>query len=189
MGKQDNALRQTAIPFTANVWGYNRSTDSDNSIANNTTATLGDLANFQTSVGTLQLINPVRFLQPRYGNLIEANLNIYLAIGVGDIPTFCRLAIGYFQSGSYSAQTSYTDSEINTSHQIITGRTTPYSIGGGLLSQQKLNLLPAMYKRGDARFNEDGFVLLIVFDHAPSTAPLFALDKLEVDCSMQLGQV
>lgn len=193
MGQADANLRTGAIPYYANIWGYNRASLSDKAIVpdpNDTSGfypTLGDLANFEPTIGTLSTINPIRVLQPHYGNIIEANLNLAITLTSGEPQRQLRIAIGTFSS-RYTAQTSYTDLYINTSHQQISGQAAPYTIpAAGTFSLNKLNLKPAMYKRGSSNFLEDAFVLLLCFDKAPSTATGFSLTRCEIDCTMQMG--
>lgn len=189
MGSQDHALRSTAIPYYANIWGYNRSANSDYDISSGTN--IGDLTNLLPSsyfgAGTPQEINPIRILQPQYGDIIEANLNLKFTLASAEAARELRIAIGYFGS-NYAAQTSYTDAEITTSHRKITGQDSPFSIAaGGSFSLQRTNLYPAMYHRGDANFLDDAFVLLLVFDQAPSNGSGWTFTKCEVDCTMQMG--
>lgn len=184
MGSRDLALRETAIPFYANVWGYNRNEQSDQSIMQATN--LGDLTNF-ASAGTLSRINAIRVLQPQWGDLIEANLNLKFTLASAEAARQLRIGIGNFSSG-YTAQTSYTEAFIDSQHKLITGRTTPYSISAaGTFNQSKINLQPALYHQDDAQFVRDAFVLLLVFDQAPSTGSGWSFDKFEINCSAKLG--
>lgn len=189
MGFQDQALRKTAIPYYANIWGYNRNQYSDYDIS--TSSVSGDLANLIPSSyfgsGTIQTINPIRVLQPQYGDIIEANLNLRFKLATAESARELRIAIGYF-SDRYTAQTTYTDDEIQFSHQQITGRSDPFTIAAAsTFSTQRINLYPAMYHRGDARFKDDAFVLLLCFDQAPSKGTGYTFTKFEVDCTMQMG--
>ena len=188
MGSQDLALRKTAIPYYANVWGYNRGDDSDYDISN--TSYRGDLYNLAPSsyfAGTPQQVNPIRVLQPQYGDIVEANLNLRFKLATAEGERQLRIAIGYFSS-RYTAQTSYTDAEITASHRQITGRDSAYTIApASTLSIQRLNLYPGMYHRGDARFKDDAFVVLLCFDKAPSNGSGYTFTKFEIDCTMQMG--
>lgn len=188
MGAQDLALRKTAIPYYANVWGYNRSDDSDADISN--TSYRGDLNNLAPSSyfgGTPQQINAIRVLQPIYGDVIEANLNIRFTLATAEGARQLRIGIGYF-SDRYTAQTTYTDSELTAMHRQITGRDAAFSIApAGTFSIQRLNLYPAMYHRGDSRFKDDAFVVLLAFDQAPSNGSGWTFTKFDIDCTMQMG--
>lgn len=189
MGNQDLALRQTAIPYYANVWGYNRSTYSDYDISN--TSVPGDLSCMMPSSYTgqtaISTVNAIRVLQPQYGDIIEANLNLKFTMASSEGARQFRVAIGKF-SDLYTAQTSYTDSEIMASHRQITGRDAAFSIApGGSFTLQRTNLYPSMYHRGNTNFRNDAFVVLLCFDSAPSKGSGYTFTKFEVDCTMQMG--
>lgn len=189
MGSQDLALRKTAVPYYANVWGYNRGeqSDQDISLSNN----IGDLVNLIPASyfgsGTIQQINPVRVLQPQYGDIIEANLNLKFSMASAEGPRKFRIAIGEFAS-RYTAETSYTGAYIDESHRKITGRDSPYEISAaGSFIVPRLNLYPGMYHRGDTEFRDDAFVVLLVWDQAPSKGAGYTFTKFEIDCTMQMG--
>lgn len=188
MGSQDLALRKSAIPYYANPIGYNRSETSDQAIVG-TDGTGGgsDLQPFQPTYGTPSTINAIRVLQPQYGDIIEANLNIRFKLATADTARQLRIAIGYFSS-LYTAQTTYTDAEITASHRAITGRDTAFTIApASTFNIQRLNLYPGMYHRGEARFVDDAFVVLLCFDTAPTTGSGYSFTRFEIDCTMQMG--
>lgn len=188
MGTQNNALRKTAIPFSANAFGYNRQTSSDQDIGSGSSSNDDIGYYFRPTYGTPSTINPIRILLPYYGDIIEANLNLAFQLASAESARKLRIAIGTFTADGITPTTSYTDDFINASHQLITGLTAPFSISAaGGFSQNKLNLFPAMYKRGNANFVEDMFVLLLVFDVAPSVGSGWAFTKCEIDCTMQMG--
>ncbi len=188
MGQNDKALRKSAIPYYANIWGYNRNQYSDQAIGGEQASiNSSDLQPFQITYGTPSTINPVRVLQPHYGELIECNLQLAFHLATAEAPRQFRVAIGYFSS-RYTAQTSYSEDYINADHKLITGKITPYSIGaGGSFSANKLNLLPALYKNGHSLFKEDAFVVLLCFDQAPSTGAGWLLSRFEVGATAQMG--
>lgn len=189
MGLQDRALRSAAVPYYANVWGYNRGEQSDQNISS--ANDFGDLVNLIPASffgsGTIQTINPVRVLQPQYGDIIEANLNLKFSMASAEGARKFRIAIGKFDD-RYTAETSYSEAYINASHSKITGRDSPYTIPpASTFSVPRVNLYPAMYHRGDADFRDDAFVVLLVFDQAPSKGTGYTFTKFEVDCTMQMG--
>lgn len=191
MGSQDLALRKTAIPYYANVWGYNRRTESDYDISDTTVP--GDLSNMLPSSysgqSAISTVNAIRVIQPQYGDIIEANLNIRFTLASAESARQFRVAIGKFSS-RYTAETSYSEDYINASHKLITGRSSPYAIAAaGTFAVPRLNLYPGMYHRGDAEFKDDAFVVLLVFDRAPSKGSGYTFTKFEVDCTMQMGLV
>lgn len=189
MGQSDLALRKTAIPYYANVWGYNRRTNSDYDISDTTVP--GDLSCMMPSSYSgqtaISAVNAIRVLQPQYGDIIEANLNIKFTMASAEGARQLRIAIGKF-SDLYTAQTSYTSDEITASHRAITGRDDPFAIApGGSFNLPRTNLYQAMYHRGDANFCNDAFVVLLCFDQAPSKGSGYTFTKFEVDCTMQMG--
>lgn len=189
MGSQDLALRKTAIPYYANVWGYNRRTNSDYDISDTTVP--GDLSCMMPSSYTgqtaISTINAIRVLQPQYGDIIEANLNIKFTMASAEGARQFRVAIGTF-SDLYTAQTSYTEDQITASHRAITGKDSAYDIApGGSFTLPRTNLYQAMYHRGDSNFRNDAFVILLCFDQAPSKGTGYTFTKFEVDCTMQMG--
>ncbi len=189
MGAQDLALRKEAIPYYANVWGYNRRTNSDYDISDTTVP--GDLSSMMPSSYTgqtaISTINAIRVLQPQYGDIIEANLNIKFTMASAEGARQFRVAIGKF-SDLYTAQTSYTDAEITASHRAITGRDTAFAIApAGSFTLPRTNLYQAMYHRGETNFRDDAFVVLLCFDTAPSKGSGYTFTKFEVDCTMQMG--
>lgn len=192
MGSQDLALRKTAIPYYANVWGYNRGQQSDEDISLPFSGTYtGDLSPMiPTSYNgdsAISAVNAIRVLQPQYGDIIEANLNLKFSLASAESAREFRIAIGYF-SGLYTAQTSYSEDYIDQSHRKITGRDSPYTIAAaGSFNIQRLNLYPAMYHDGDSEYRDDAFVVLLCFDQAPSKGSGYTFTKFEIDCTMQMG--
>ncbi len=189
MGSQDLALRKTAIPYYANVWGYNRRNNSDYDISD--TSVPGDLSCMMPSSYTgqtaISAVNAIRVLQPQYGDIIEANLNVKFTLASAEGARQFRIAIGKF-SDLYTAQTSYTEAEITASHRAITGRDSPFAIApAGSFTLPRTNLYQAMYHRGDTNFRNDAFVVLLCFDSAPSKGTGYTFTKFEVDCTMQMG--
>ena len=189
MSVQDQALRKTAIPYYANVWGYNRGQFSDQNISS--ASNIGDLSSlvpssytYQTAIST---VNAIRVLQPQYGDIIEANLNLSFTLASAEGARQFRVAVGKF-SGLYARETSYSEDYINESHAKITGRNSPYDIApAGSFSVNRLNLFPALYHEGDAEYRDDAFVVLLCFDTAPSKGTGWGFTKFEVDCTMQMG--
>ena len=189
MGSQDLALRDRAIPYYANVWGYNRTSTSDQAILSGTdgTGSGSDLATFQPTFGTPGLINTIRVLQPQYGDIIEANLNIKFKLATADAARQLRIGIGYYSS-QYTPQATYTEQELAVMHQKITGRSTPFTIpAASTFDLKRLNLEPGMYHRGHARFRDDAFVVVLAFDTAPTVGSGYSFTRFEIDCTMQMG--
>lgn len=190
MGEFDNTPRAEAIPYYANIWGYNRTQNSDTFIDLGTPR--GDLNNLAPSsygggVGSPAQINPVRVLQPAYGAILNATLTIRFKLANAEAARQLRIAVGYFAS-RYDAETTYTSDYLDESHLKITGRETPFTIpAGGWFDYRKLNLTPAMYQRGHARFLPDAFVIVLAFDSAPSNGTGWQFAKFEVNCTATMG--
>ncbi len=188
MGASDQALRSTAIPYYANVWGYNRTSTSDQYIVGTDgTGGASDLQAFQPTYGGLSQINAIRVLQPQYGDIIEANLNLKFTLAAAEGARTLQIGIGYF-SDAYTAQTSYSLDELVTMHQKLTGRGSPYTIPpASTFRLPRLNLYPAMYHRGHSRFRDDAFVVVLNFDQAPSVGSGWSFERFDIDCTMQMG--
>jgi hypothetical protein len=189
VGSQDKALRKTAIPYYANVWGYNRGQFSDENISS--ADRIGDLSKMQPSdyftQTSIAAVNAIRVLQPQYGDIIEANLNLRFRTANAEGARLFRIAIGYFD-GLYDAETSYTEDYITASHRKITGRDAPYNIPpASSLSVPRLNLQPDMYHDGDSQYRDDAFVVLLCFDQAPSKGAGYEFTKFDIECTMQMG--
>lgn len=138
----------------------------------------------QTAIST---VNAIRVLQPQYGDIVQANLNVKFTLASAEGARQLRIAIGKF-SDLYTAQTSYTDAEITASHRMITGRDAPFSIApAGSFTLPRTNLYQAMYHQGDSNYRSDAFVVLLCFDTAPSKGTGYTFTKFEVDCTMQMG--
>lgn len=189
MSVRDKALRSTAIPYYANVWGYNRGQFSDENISS--ANDIGDLSalvpssySYSTSISA---VNAIRVLQPQYGDIIEANLNLAFQMRSTEGARQFRIAIGKF-NGLYARETSYSESYIAESFAKITGRNEPYTIApGNSFSFARLNLAKGLYHRGDSDYRADAFVVLLVWDQAPSKAGNYAFTKFDVECTMQMG--
>lgn len=189
MSFTDKALRSTAIPYYANVWGYNRSQFSDENISS--ANDIGDLSALVPSSYTystsISAVNAIRVLQPQYGDIIEANLNLAFTLASAEGARQFRVAIGKF-TGLYTRETSYSEAYIAESFAKITGRNEPYAIApGGSFSFARLNLAPGLYHEGDDEYRDDAFVLLLCFDQAPSKGSGYTFTKFEIDCTMQMG--
>lgn len=188
MGAEDKALRGSAIPYYANVWGYNHTSTSDIAITSaDGTGNSSDLGTFQPTYGSPSTVNAIRVLQPQYGDIIEANLNLKFKLATAEGARKFRVAIGYFSS-RYTAETSYDETYITNSHRKLTGRDLPFDIApASTFNIQRLNLYPGMYHRGNALFKDDAFVVLLCFDSAISVGSGYSFTRFEVDCTMQMG--
>lgn len=114
----------------------------------------------------------LRILQPHYGQLIECKLDINMSFASADNGIGFYAAIGTFASmaQTYIQNLSYTQSQLDQSWAKINGHTAHIPVTSGSINAKGINLLPALYKYGDANYFEDAFVLLLCFDKTPTPA-------------------
>lgn len=169
MSKGDKALRSKAIPFESTTF---------NSIGGILSLDFGS---------SLEQLNALAYTRPFAGDLVEARFTMSLTAPPGEAFTM-RIALGRFSDDTLEIDDTYTDFEIGQSHTAITGRAAPYSVSAGAtLFLDELDLMKGMPKRGDADFNADGFVVLLVLGSAPVDADGFTLNTLRCLCSAQMG--
>lgn len=169
MSKGDLALRNKAIPFEAT-----------------TINSVGGILSLQFGSAMLQF-NALAFARPYMADLVEARFTLSLTAPPGEGFNL-RIAVGEFSTVDYEIETEYTEAFINSSHRRITGRDSAYNVAaGGTLFLDELNLMHDLPKRGDADFDPDGFVVLLVLDSAPSDGDGFTLNTLRCLCSAQMG--
>lgn len=172
----DKSTRVTAIPFTAMSYGLNLGISNQEDTV--------QLVDWTTGIGIASpALRVMRLTKPDRGNLIQAYLNLFMRVGSS---LTAKVAIGRFASDGISVVTP-TQAEIDAGHLALTGTSTPFASSGSNLFIDGLNLLPKMYRKGDANYNEDGFVLIIQFsrDLTSSDYPT----RFEVACSMQMGLI
>lgn len=134
-----------------------------------------------TIVSSTRLLAIIRCCTPYGTNLIEAHLNLTMTCAT---PLSVKVGIGYFDIDDITAIESY--SNINQQHEFLTGSSSAIASSGGTLFIDGLNLYPLIPKRGDANFNEDGFVVLLQFDRLRSGD---TLKKFEMICSSLMGLI
>lgn len=191
---QDRNARGKAVPFRGSIWGFNYFDGAEKSLSRQTF----DLANSGpsdvstlvggygvVSVTPLQL-NPIRILQPHYGQIISCYLDFSITFNSADNGMQCWIAIGNFTSGApnWTVNTSYTTAYITQSWTQINGKSTPLTVSGGSIAPNTLNLTPALYPSTSSSFVPEAFVLLIYFSRTP-TASGFNLNYLNVHASVQ----
>jgi len=126
------------------------------------------------------LIVVIRCCTPRHANLVEAHLNMQITVASA---TTVKIGIGRWSG--YQAVTP-TEAEINASHKILAGTDTAFASSAGTLFIDGLNLLPQIPRRGDATFNEDGFVIIMKFSRSRTGD---TLKKFEPICSALMGLI
>jgi len=130
---------------------------------------------------------PIRLTRPHGGEVVEAYLSMQIHAAAASGFT-ARLMIGRFSDSNLTASSTYTEAEIADGHLKLTGTNAAFSvIAGGTLYIDDLNILPGIPVPGDTDYNEDGFVLAIVFGAAPAITSGWNLDAFRVTCSAQMG--
>ena len=133
------------------------------------------------------LIVPVRCSTPDRGELIEAHLNLLInVIAATDI----YVGVGQFDTDGITAKPVYAPSEVIAMHKRLTGSEAPISSSSGVLFIDGMNVFPLIPKQGDAAFNQDGFVLLFLFNRSRNNlVGNDTIKRFEVVCSAQMGLV
>ena len=180
MGTSNLALRPTAIPFRS-LW-YD-DTSLGNRFGSGVGEISGDLSG-KVSTGFM------RFTRPLKGDIIEARLTWQAVTAFGDLAEI-RLGLGTFASDGVTA-VAPSEATLARQHKIITGYTAPLSWGSqDVIFIDGLNLTPVIPKRGEADFNEDGFVLYVEilskYGGADTGGGAYTVYEFKIDCSVQIG--
>lgn len=170
----DKSTRKDAIPFSAYSW---QGSGTDGFVFVPYDA--------NTIISEDETLAIIRCTTPYGGNLVEAHLNLQINC---DDPLGVKVAIGYFDTDDVTAFTTYSDTFIDTQHEFLTGSSADIVSTGGVLFIDGLNIYPKIPKRGEANFNEEGFVLLLKFDRV-RVFDDDVLKKFEVSASTLLGLI
>lgn len=166
----DKKTRDSAIPFEATPF-------TTSAIGDNGTMDAGKLISSDTLV-------VIRMCKPDRGDLIEAHLNLQMTVNSA---LNVKVAIGRFASDGFNAVSSYTQAEIDASHQRITGSSAAIASSGNLLLVDGVNIFPEIPNADDANYSRDGFVLLLQFSRARTSNDI--LRRFNVMASAQMGLV
>lgn len=130
----------------------------------------------------------VRILTPAKGDLIEARLTLNAVAPDTGLFDF-YIYIGEFDTDGITPKT-LTTAEKMASWKRLTGFDEPILYGmQDNIYFDGLNLFPELPKRGDAKFNEDAFIIgFEMFIKNPPSSP-FVLYDFHVDCSVQMAEV
>lgn len=214
MGSLDRQIRNEAVTMRANVFGHNYMDETEYDLTKGAYTVSGGYSDLCPLVGirttdgaaitpTPQAINSIRIMQPHQGELVECYID-YVQVryvtndgytepkGGGNSMSF---AIGDFTNNDFTTpRTSYTSQEVMDSWKRISGRSTGITrVPGGeaVTYATRINLLPELIKAGNAKFVEDGFNLLLVFnngliapDGTAGTGFDFKLESLRIVQSM-----
>jgi hypothetical protein len=172
MSQSDKGTRETAIPFVANPFGLNIGLPNQSD----------SIQIFDgTSYIATTALRVVRLTKPERGNLIQAYLNLFMAVS----PSLtAKIAIGRFDTDGITAVIP-TQAEIDAGHLRLTGTNTPIASSGGALTIDGINLVSLIPKKGEANYSADGFVLIVQFSRDLTSSD--AIRRFEVSCSMQMG--
>jgi hypothetical protein len=165
----DKATRNKAIPFEALAFDE------------------ADLNLFRSDFVSVAQVVPIRVTKPYQAELVEAYLSIQLH-AANSTGFSVRVLIGRFSGVDYAADSVYTEAEIAAGHRKLTGVDTPIAVAaGGTLFIDNLSLLQALPQPGDATYDADAFVIVFVFNAAPTTTTGWNLDAFRVTGSGQMG--
>ena len=144
MSLSDLRLRESAVPYYANVWGYNRNAQSDVDISQSDGQ--GDLAPLIGQFGSpIYPQTPVRIMRPYYGSITQAYLTMQLTLGTNQ-PSAVNIWIGRGTTRSIGHPTEaapeVSEDILKADHAKL-GLTSPYTVSAGqTLLIKRLNLMP-----------------------------------------------
>lgn len=170
-GLSDRTLREKAVPFEALPWS-----DSSNGDYGDTDA--GTLADGVTQTCF------IRCALPMIGNLVSAHLQLIQDV---DSSLKVEVAIGRFEDDGVTPVTSYPDNYIENMSKLITGTDDGVESSGSTLLVDGVTLFPYLPKRGDAEFNEAGFLLILRYSRVPTVNEI--IRRFAVLCSAEIGVV
>lgn len=167
----DKATREKAIPFEGLPFDES------------------DLNLFRSDFVSVAQVVPIRVTRPYQAQIVEAYLSMQLH-AANSTGFSVRILIGRFSDDNYTTVTSYTETEIADGHKKLTGSTSAIAVAaGGTLFIDNMSLLPALHEPGDADYDDDAFVIVFVFNAAPTTTTGWNLDAFRVTGSGQMGLI
>lgn len=175
MGQGNKATRDYAIPFVSNFidsgtgWG-------------------SAFIELPQNLTDSPYIAAAVMSRPDKGDIVEAYLYMEMT-APSDMALNVRLAIGTFES-LITPDLIYSDSYLQEQHRKIAGTDDPYTVAANGTLIIDADLTRNLHRNGDAEFNPDGFVLLVIFDSdtlPPDTNNGYSLDKFKLSCTAQMG--
>lgn len=192
MSLGDKQLRYGAIPYRAQWFdnGNGAYTFSNNfdSVAGKTT---GDLAGIATNSAIGQV--PIRFARPYKGDIIEARLTFQATAPSSFGAIFMMYGCDFAADGFTPDIASVSAARKASDWKKIYGDPAARVFGNQAnIFFNGFNLMPLIPKRGDANFNEDGFI--IVFDITSKSDPTdpslgWFLYNFKIDCIVQMAEL
>lgn len=193
MSLGDKKLRYGAIPYRAQ-WFDNGNgqfilSNNFDSVPN---LTSGDLAGIATNSNVGQV--PIRFARPVKGDIVEARLT-FQGVTPGDFGGTSVDIYGcdFAADGFTPDLTSLSPARRQADWKKIFGDPNPriYGVQANVFFNG-MNLMPIIPKRGDANFNEDGFI--IVFNIGVKGDPTnpsigWFLYNFKIDCIVQMAEL
>lgn len=162
----DRNQRKTATPFESTPWCDSR---------------LGAIQYSENLLSTTDLTVALRMTSPAFASIIEAHITAVLTVGSS---IAVKLAVGSFATdGTTTVMPS--QSVIDSQNLRITGSSSGVASSGSELLLNGINLLPFIPRRGDATFNEDGFVLVMQFSRLRTTSDV--VRRFDMQMSADLG--
>lgn len=200
MGASDRILRSNAQPFIGNVFGYNRSEQSDQEIdIANSYGDLSQLANaYVVASGGVSDIpqqdNMIRILRPKSGQIVDAHFTMAIRFASAETNPYFKLSVHKVTSSTDFTRLTPTEDQINACMVKLTGATTPFSgTAGQVTAIDALNILSLIPQVGDSNYIEDCFTIGVHFYQSggigratPSNGSGYQLSKFLVEMSAQV---
>lgn len=200
MGSSDRVLRTNAQPFIGNIFGYNRSEQSDQEVdIASSYGDLGQLANAYvvastTSTDVPQQDNMIRILRPKSGQIIDAHFTMAIRFASAETNPYFKISVHTVTSSTDFTRLTPTEAQINACMVKVTGATTPYSgVAGNVTMLDAVNILSLIPQVGDSSYIEDCFTIGVHFYASdgvtrvtPSNGSGYQLSKFLVEMSAQV---
>lgn len=194
MGQTDLALRQKAIPFQGQVFGYNSSQMSGQTVQS--ASDIGDLyfLTKQEPGNTLKYF-PVRLLKPFYGDISQVYFTLDIKVGSSQAgplgvyigtPKWRNNSIAW---GEFDEPAGVMEARTKAQHKLITGSDSPISANpGSRIRVTGLNLKPIIPQSttppdGSPKF----FAVLLLFATAPDRQNGWEVTKFKIDAAVNVG--
>ena len=198
MHTHDNNLRQQAVPYQGQIFGYNRSENSEQDISQTlmnppTQHVVASLVNPSMSgkgdLAPLIFNNtgnyfPIRILRPKFGQIVQAYLTIGLTFSASETSPLFSVYVGSgFQTDGLTPSTP-TLSFINQCMNVINPSSNYFTGVAGQMYYKLVNILPLIPQVGDTNYNENFYVVGLYFPQAPVMSGLWHLYKFNVTGSI-----
>lgn len=194
----DMNLRQQAVPYQGQIFGYNRSENSEqdisqtlmnlptqhvvSSLVNPSMSGRGDLS--PLILNTSQNFYPVRIIRPKFGQIVQAYLSIGLTFSASETsPNFSVYVGSGFNTDGLTPLTP-TVSFVNSCMNVLNPTGGYFTGSAGQMYYKVLNILPLIPQVGATNYNENFYVVGLYFPQAPVMSGLWHLYKFNVTGSI-----